>query len=106
MRTASSTQRTLNARRDEYTSSSLAPPAGYLATPILEALFDRLKSLPAGMDRKKVYDEFGVDEKRMEEVRRWVNSPSVGGEVKVRMINGDEVREMRVSGKGFSPVLG
>ncbi len=100
MRTPSQAQKTLSARKSEYTSSTQAPPTGYLAAPILEELFDRMKSTSSAADRKKGYEEYGVDPRGMEEIRRWVNSPSVGGEVQVKMVNGEEVREIQVSLRG------
>ena len=100
MRAPSQTQRTLNARRDEYTNSSTAPPPGNLSISALEELLDRIKSLPAAADRASAYEEYGIKPERMEEIRIWVNSPSVGGEVEVRIVDGREIREMQVSPRG------
>ena len=97
MRSPSQTQRTLNARRDEYTDASTAPPPGNLSISALETLLDRIKSSPTAADRARVYEEYEVKPERMEEIRRWVNSPSVGGEVEVRIVDGQEIREMQVS---------
>ena len=93
MRTPSQTQRTLNARRAELTNSpSSAPPPGHLTAPLLLSLLDRLKSMPGAADRRRVYAEYGMNEAKMEEVRRWVNSPSVGPQVDVRVVDGEEIR--------------
>lgn len=89
-------QRTLNARRDEYTSTSAAPPPEHLTAPLLISLLDRLKTLPPGTEPSKVYGEYGMDAKTMGEIRRWVNTPSVG-EDEVRVEDGNRIVEMKVS---------
>jgi hypothetical protein len=89
-------QRTLNARRDEYTSTSAVPPPEHLTAPLLISLLDRLKTLPPGTDPSKVYGEYGMDANTMSEIRRWVNSPSVG-EDEVRVEDGNRIVEMKVS---------
>jgi hypothetical protein len=89
-------QRTLNARRDEYTSTSAAPPPEHLTAPLLISLLDRLKTLPPGTEPSKVYGEYGMDANTMSEIRRWVNSPSVG-EDEVRVEDGNRIVEMKVS---------
>ena len=94
MRTPAPAQRTLNARWDVYNRDQ---PAGQLSISAVDALFDRIKSMPKGASRAEVYKEYGVDGRTMDEVRRWVNNPSVGGEVEVNMVDGEEVREMQVS---------
>ena len=98
MRTPAPAQRTLRARRDgEATSAAGQTIRGTLDIAGLDSLFDRMRALPAGASRKKLYNEYGVDERLMEEVGRSVNSPSVGGEEVVKVVNGEEVREMKVS---------
>ncbi|GFZ42868.1 hypothetical protein JCM24511_00586 [Saitozyma sp. JCM 24511] len=87
-------QRTLNARRDEYTSTSAAPPPEHLTAPLLISLLDRLKTLPPGTEPSKVYGEYGMDANTMSEIRRWVNSPSVG-EDEVRVEDGNRIVEMK-----------
>lgn len=89
-------QRTLNARRDEYTSTSAAAPPEHLTAPLLISLLDRLKTLPPGTEPSKVYGEYGMDANTMSEIRRWVNSPSVG-EDEVRVEDGNRIVEMKVS---------
>lgn len=98
MPTPSAAQRTLSARRDEFTNASVTPPAGHLTAPSLISLLDRVKALPITGDRRRVYEEYGVD-RGMDEVRRWVNSPSVGRVDVVKVVDGEEVREMHVSGE-------
>ncbi|RSH94382.1 hypothetical protein EHS25_004185 [Saitozyma podzolica] len=94
MRTPAPAQRTLNARRDEYTSTSAAPPPEHLTAPLLISLLDRLKTLPPGTEPSKVYGEYGMDANTMSEIRRWVNSPSVG-EDEVRVEDGNRIVEMK-----------
>jgi len=98
MRTPASAQRTLNARRDEYDNASASSmPAGHLSIASLGSLLDQAKTLPAGASRRQVYEDYGLDEQTMEEMRKWVNSVSVGAGVEVRLVDGEEVREMLVS---------
>lgn len=63
------------------------------------SLLDRLKSLPAGADPSAVYAEYGMDANVMRDVRRWVNSPSVG-EDEIRVEEGNQIVEMKV-GEGL-----
>ncbi len=72
-------------------------PAGHLSIASLGSLLDQAKTLPAGASRRQVYEDYGLDEQTMEEMRKWVNSVSVGAGVEVRLVDGEEVREMLVS---------
>ncbi|WVN90394.1 uncharacterized protein L203_105630 [Cryptococcus depauperatus CBS 7841] len=87
-------QRTLLARKAEYTSSSLPLP-GHLTLPVLVTLLDRLKALPPGSDPSSLYKQFGMEKDKIEQVRRWVNSASVEEKDDVRVEEGNEIREMK-----------
>ena len=54
---------------------------------MLVQLLDTIKTRPASEDLTKLYKEYGVDAKRMRELRRWVNSPSVENE-DVKLVDG------------------
>lgn len=46
----------------------------------LSSLLDAFKSLPPGRDAEALYKRAGLEKEQLAGVRRWVNSPSVGGE--------------------------
>jgi hypothetical protein len=58
-------------------------------------MFDRLKQLPAGADPSKVYKEYNMEPATMDKLRRWVNSPSVTGTDEVKVVEGEEIIEMK-----------
>lgn len=88
-------QRTLQSRKDEFTSSSQIAPPGHLTFPFLASLLDGLKTLPPGSDPAPLYKQYGVDKEKIEELRKWVNSVSVEEEDIVRVEEGNEIREMK-----------
>ncbi|KIR96444.1 hypothetical protein L804_06279 [Cryptococcus deuterogattii 2001/935-1] len=88
-------QRTLRSRKAEYTSSSQIAPPGHLTFPFLASLLDSLKTLPPGSDPAPLYEKYGVDREKVEELRKWVNSVSVEEEDIVRVEEGNEIREMK-----------
>ncbi|WWD16771.1 hypothetical protein CI109_101203 [Kwoniella shandongensis] len=88
-------QRTLSSRREEFTSPTALPPPNHLSVPLLISLLDRLKTLPPGTDPSSVYEEYGMQKREMDDLRKWVNSVSVSEEDDVRVENGEEIREMK-----------
>lgn len=62
---------------------------------MLISLFDRLKALPAGSDPSKLYKEYNMDPSTMSKLRRWVNSPSVTGNDEIKVVEGEEIVEMK-----------
>lgn len=42
-----------------------------------------------------MYREYGADAEAMSIVRRWVNSPSVGENDDITVVEGEEIREMK-----------
>jgi hypothetical protein len=66
-----------------------------LTASLLISLFDRLKQLPEGADRSKVYKEYNMEPATMEKLKRWVNSPSVTGNDEVKVVEGEEIVEMK-----------
>lgn len=88
-------QRTLRSRKAEYTSSSQIAPPGHLTFPFLASLLDSLKTLPPESDPAPLYEKYGVDREKVEELRKWVNSVSVEEEDIVRVEEGNEIREMK-----------
>ncbi|ORY25258.1 hypothetical protein BCR39DRAFT_292189 [Naematelia encephala] len=89
MRTPSAAQRTLSARQQASSSSSSSSTSSstsqnqqqLLTTTLLISLLDNLKELPPGSDPTHLYKKFGVDQSLIGEVRKWVNSPSIGDEI-------------------------
>ncbi|RSH84601.1 uncharacterized protein EHS24_006125 [Apiotrichum porosum] len=78
-------QRTLAARRDEYTNPSATPPAGTVTAQMLGHLLDTLKTLPAGADPTPYYQQYNLTAEDLAGVRRWINSPSVSEETVARV---------------------
>ncbi|TXT11049.1 hypothetical protein VHUM_01800 [Vanrija humicola] len=85
-------QRTLNARKDEYTRPTVTPPPGTVTASMLTTLLDELKLLPPGADPSRVYRQFGLTAEQLAPVRRWVNSPSVGDEELVEVRDGGNMQ--------------
>lgn len=95
----SSALRTMLSRSEDYTSTSAAPPPNHLTASLLSALFDRLKTLPEGQSTTNLYKEYNVSEAKMNQLRRWVNSPSVDAD-RTQVIlteDGEESVKMMVS---------
>lgn len=69
--------RTMLSRSSDYTSTSSAPPPDHLTASLLSSLLDRLKALPQGESAAKLFKEYNVSEAKVDQVRRWVNSPSI-----------------------------
>jgi hypothetical protein len=61
----------------------------------LISLLDRLKALPTGSDPSKVYKEYKMEPVTMDKLRQWVNSPSVTGNDEVKVVEGEEIIEMK-----------
>jgi hypothetical protein len=76
-----------------------ALPPGYLTAGSLLELLDRLKE--KGSDKEALYKQYRLDapadRERVEAVRKWVNSPSVGSTDVISVKEGDEEIEMHVS---------
>ncbi|KAJ9093794.1 hypothetical protein QFC19_008171 [Naganishia cerealis] len=72
--------RTMLSRSSNYTSTSSAPPPNHLTASRLSTLLDRLKTLPEGQSIAKLCKEYNISEAKLNELRRWVNSPSVDKE--------------------------
>ncbi len=89
---------TLLSRSSLTSTPQSTPTAGFLSADQLSTLLDRLKTTPAGQE-SVVYKRFGLDEKRIKELRRWVNSPSVDKERTKVEVNeqGEETVKMMVS---------
>ena len=86
-------------RSDDYTSTSAAPPPNHLTASLLSSLLDRLKTLPEGESTAKLYKEYHVSGAKMDQIRRWVNSPSVDAD-RTQVIlteDGEESVKMMVS---------
>ena len=97
----SSALRTMLSRSEDYTSTSAAPPPDHLTASLLSALFDRLKTLPEAESTAKLYKEYNVSEAKMNQLRRWVNSPSVDAD-RTQVIlteDGEESVKMMVSNR-------
>ena len=54
-----------------------------------------MKALPAGSDPSKVYKEYKMEPATMDKLRQWVNSPSVTGTDEVKVVEGEEIIEMK-----------
>ncbi|KAL1410209.1 hypothetical protein Q8F55_004214 [Vanrija albida] len=92
VRTPPRAQRTLNARKDEYTRATVTPPPGTVTAAMLTTLLDELKVLPPGADPSRVYRQFGLTAEQLAPVRRWVNSPSVGDEEVLKVEDGGNMQ--------------
>jgi len=95
-------QRTLTARKKEYTSPTATPPPGTTTMAAMTELLDTLKALPPGTDPESWYRQLGLKSEDMAAVRRWVNSPSVGDDETLHIKDGgnqmvEQTLEMKVS---------
>jgi hypothetical protein len=64
-------------RSSNLTSDSAAPPPNHLTASLLTTLLDQLKALPDGESTAKLYKQYNLSPTKIDQVRRWVNSPSI-----------------------------
>ncbi|KAJ9123962.1 hypothetical protein QFC22_000753 [Naganishia vaughanmartiniae] len=69
--------RTMLSRSTDYTSTSSVPPPNCLTASMLSSLLDRIKTIPEGQSIAKLCKEYNISEAKLNDLTRWVNSPSV-----------------------------
>lgn len=92
--TQAAAQRTLNSRRNELQDSSSIPPPNHLSASVLRALLDEVKGVRSASALKEVYERYNMSPEKVDQLRRWVNTPSVG-DVTTNMVDGQETTEMK-----------
>lgn len=92
--TQAAAQRTLNSRRNELEDSSAIPPAGHLSAAVLRTLLDDIKVARSAREVRTLCESYNMSETSLKELRRWVNTPSVG-DVSTVTIDGDDQTEMK-----------